>query len=87
MVPGVSNMVSTVLVSTRKTKERAEKLKKHLERESNGLVKANIVKKDEIYEIRARPNGLGNVLLGTADEKRFASYLRVIQYGPDGEII
>lgn len=81
-------MVKTLLVSTRKTKERAEKLKKHIDKESSGLVKASVVlKKDGTYEIRARPVGLGNMIIGDVDEKRFASYLRVIQYGPDGEVI
>ncbi len=81
-------MVTTVLVSTRKTKERADKLKKHIDKESSGLVKANVIaKKDGTYEIRARPVGLGKVLIGDIDEKRFASYLRIIQYGPDGEVI
>lgn len=78
----------TILVSTRTSKERAEKLKKHIDKESSGLVKASVVeKKGGIYEIRARPAGLGNVLIGDVDEKRFASYLKVIQYGPDGEVI
>jgi hypothetical protein len=78
-------MVKTVLVSTRKTKERAEKLKDHIE--SFGMIKGSIIQNGDIFEIRARPTGLGKIYVGDIDEKRFGSYLRVVQYGPDGEVI
>jgi hypothetical protein len=78
-------MVKTVLVSTRKTKGRAEKLKNHIE--IFGMIKGSIVQKGDIYEIRARPTSLGKIYVGDIDEKRFRSYLRVVQYGSDGEVI
>ena len=76
---------SYIFVSSRTSKARAEKLKRHIE--SFGMVSAKIVQKDLVYEIWAKPSKLGLAYIGTLKSKAFTSYLKIVQYGNDGEVI
>jgi len=76
-------------VSSRSSKERAEKLAKHLE--NSKMVFAKVVPKKNgsttVYEVWAKPTLVGKIYVGKVGSKTFASYIRVAQYGSDGEVI
>jgi hypothetical protein len=75
-----------VLVSTRETKSRAEKLKKHIEK--LGTLTGKIVENNGKYEVWAKPaSKLISIYIGDVGDKHFASYVKIMQYGPDGEVI
>jgi hypothetical protein len=39
------------------------------------------------YEIRAKPHKIFEIYLGKPSSKEFKSYLNILQYGEDGEVI
>jgi hypothetical protein len=74
-----------LLVTTRTNKQRAEKVKKSLE--SYNMISARIVEKPGVYEVWAKPTAIAKSMGYTLKSKLFTSYVRLMQYNPDGSVI
>jgi hypothetical protein len=77
-------MATHILVTTKPTADRAKKVKDNLE--AHGMVIAKIVPNDKVFEVWAKPSVGGKIYIGDLKSKGFALYVRMEQYGKDGEV-
>jgi uncharacterized protein (AIM24 family) len=77
-------MATHILVTSKPTEERAKKVKNNLE--GHGMVIAKIVPNGKVFEVWAKPSVGGKIYVGELKSKGFALYVKMEQYGKDGEV-
>jgi len=73
-----------ILVTAKPSIERAKKVKDSLE--AHKMVMATIIPKENCYEVWAKPSVSGKIYIGPLHSKQFGRYVRMEQYGKDGEV-
>jgi len=77
-------MATHIFVTAKPTAERAKKVKDNLE--AHGMVIAKIVPTKRAFEVWAKPSVGGKIYIGELKSKGFALYVKMEQYGKDGEV-